>query len=208
MSFTSLKDSFTHALPLANGRDARLVVRRSGAPSPYGIAMHPLIRRLSLASLALFALAAAPVFAGGGKAYKKDIVGVAGGDPQFSTLVSALKAADLVETLKGQGPYTVFAPTNAAFAALPPGTLDDLMKPANKEQLRSVLLYHVVPGKVMAAQAMKLDRATTANGKTLRLDSSSGALRINDAARVTKADVPASNGVIHVIDAVLLPPKE
>lgn len=140
----------------------------------------------------------------GKAAGEKDIVDTAVAAGQFNTLAKALQAADLVDTLKGAGPFTVFAPTDEAFAKLPPGTLDDLLKPENKEKLRAVLTYHVVPGKVMAAQAMKLHSAKTVNGKELMIKTSGGKVMVNNAT-VTKADIKASNGVIHVIDTVLLP---
>jgi uncharacterized surface protein with fasciclin (FAS1) repeats len=130
-----------------------------------------------------------------------DIVDVAASDPQFSTLVTAIKAAGLVETLKGPGPFTVFAPTDAAFAKLPAGTVDSLL--ADKAALTKVLTYHVVAGRVDAAAAAQLTSATTVQGGGLAIDATNG-VTINGAT-VVAADVPASNGVIHVIDAVLLP---
>ena len=133
----------------------------------------------------------------------KTIVDVAAGNPDFSTLVTAVKAAGLVETLSGDGPFTVFAPTNEAFAKLPAGTVEDLLKPENKEKLVAVLTYHVVPGKVMAADVVKLDSAKTVNGKAVDIDTASG-VKV-DNATVTATDVAASNGVIHVIDTVILP---
>ncbi|MCS4502851.1 fasciclin domain-containing protein [Arhodomonas aquaeolei] len=134
-----------------------------------------------------------------------DIVDVATGAGQFQTLVTALKAADLVDTLRGEGPFTVFAPTDDAFAKLPEGTVDTLLEPANREKLRAILTYHVVPGMVMAGDAMAADSATTAQGGRLMLAVEDGTLRINDSASVVKADITASNGVIHVIDTVLMP---
>jgi uncharacterized surface protein with fasciclin (FAS1) repeats len=122
----------------------------------------------------------------------------------FNTLVSAVKAADLVETLKGPGPFTVFAPTDEAFAKLPAGTLETLLKPENKAKLRSILLYHVVAGKVTAPEVMKLNSAKTVEGQSIEIKAENGGVMVNDA-HVTKADILASNGVIHVIDAVLLP---
>ena len=138
------------------------------------------------------------------KADGKDIVDTAVAAGSFNTLAKALQAADLIDTLKGAGPFTVFAPTDEAFAKLPAGTLDDLLKPENKEKLKAILTYHVVPGKVMAAQAMKLKSAKTVNGKDVTIKTEGGKVLINDAT-VTKADITASNGVIHVIDTVLLP---
>lgn len=133
-----------------------------------------------------------------------DIVAVAASNADFSTLVAAVKAADLVDTLKGDGPYTVFAPTNAAFEALPEGTLDSLLQPDNQDQLRAILLYHVVAGKVTAADVVKLDAATTAGGDDVVITVENDQVNINDAT-VVATDVMASNGVIHVIDTVLLP---
>lgn len=133
-----------------------------------------------------------------------DIVAVAEGAGSFKTLVAALKAADLVDTLKGDGPFTVFAPTDEAFAKLPAGTVDDLLKPENKEKLKAVLTYHVVSGKVMASDAAKLTSAKTVQGQELTISATDGSVKINDAT-VSKADIGASNGVIHVIDTVVLP---
>ncbi|WP_061038371.1 fasciclin domain-containing protein [Vibrio coralliirubri] len=135
---------------------------------------------------------------------KKDIVDVAAENGSFNTLVAAVKAADLVETLKGDGPFTVFAPTDEAFAALPEGTVDMLLKPENKDKLIAVLTYHVVPGKIMASEVMKLDSAVTVQGEAVMVGIDHGNVMINKA-QVVMADVEASNGVIHVIDAVLLP---
>jgi len=132
-----------------------------------------------------------------------DIVDVAVGNGSFGTLVAAVQAAGLVETLKGEGPFTVFAPTDAAFAALPAGTVDDLLKPENKEKLTAILTYHVVSGKVTAADVVKLTSATTVNGQDVTIDATDG-VKINTAT-VIIPDVAADNGVIHAIDAVLLP---
>lgn len=134
----------------------------------------------------------------------KNIVETAVAAGQFNTLVAAVKAADLAETLSGPGPFTVFAPTDAAFAKLPKGTLDDLLKPENKAKLAGILTYHVVPGKVMAADiAGKKTDAKTVNGQALAIDATSG-VTVNGA-KVTTADVAADNGVIHIIDTVVLP---
>ena len=133
----------------------------------------------------------------------KDIVAVASGAGNFNTLVAAVKAAGLVETLEGPGPFTVFAPTDAAFEKLPKGTVEDLLKPENKEKLKSILTYHVVPGKVMAAN-VKTMKAKTVNGQELSVKVDGDAVTV-DKARVVKTDVPASNGVIHFIDAVVMP---
>ena len=138
-----------------------------------------------------------------------DIVDIAASNPNFSTLVAAVQAAGLVETLKGPGPFTVFAPTNDAFAALPAGTVDSLLLPENKGQLVSILTYHVVPGAVTSDQLIgqTIDVATV-QGQTVRVNGMGGkygaAVRVNDA-NVTSADIIATNGVIHVIDKVLLP---
>ena len=123
---------------------------------------------------------------------------------KFNTLVAAVKAAGLVDTLKGPGPFTVFAPTDEAFAKLPAGTVENLLKPENKEKLQQVLKYHVVAGKVMAKDVVKLSSAQTVEGKPIAVKTSGDKVMLNNAT-VTKADVPASNGVIHVIDTVLLP---
>lgn len=133
----------------------------------------------------------------------KDIVAVASSAGSFNTLVAAVKAAGLVETLQGAGPFTVFAPTDEAFAKLPKGTLEDLLKPENKSKLAAILTYHVVPGKVMAAD-VKTMKAKTVNGQELDVKASSSGVKINDA-KVVKTDIETSNGVIHVIDTVVLP---
>jgi uncharacterized surface protein with fasciclin (FAS1) repeats len=132
-----------------------------------------------------------------------DIVAVASGAGNFKTLVAAVKAAGLVETLQGKGPFTVFAPTDEAFAKLPAGTVEDLLKPENKEKLVAILTYHVLPAKVMAAD-VKTMMAKTVNGKELNIKVEDGKVTVNGA-NVIKADVAASNGVIHVIDTVLIP---
>ncbi len=138
---------------------------------------------------------------------KKDIVDTAMAAGSFETLATALKAAGLVETLKGEGPFTVFAPTDEAFAKLPAGTVDDLLKPENKEKLTKILTYHVVSGNVKADAAMKMSTATALSGDNIALMVKDDALYLNDA-KVIKADVEASNGVIHVIDTVLMPPTK
>jgi len=138
------------------------------------------------------------------KSYSKDIVDTAVKAGSFNTLVAAVKAADLVDTLKSEGPFTVFAPTDEAFAALPEGTVENLLKPENKDQLVAVLTYHVVPGKVMAADVVGLDEATTVQGGKVGIEVKDGNVMI-DGATVVTADVETSNGVIHVIDSVILP---
>jgi uncharacterized surface protein with fasciclin (FAS1) repeats len=132
------------------------------------------------------------------------IVEVAAGNSDFSTLVAAVKAAGLVDTLNSKGPFTVFAPTNAAFAKLPAGTVESLLKPENKDKLVAILTYHVVAGKVKAAEVVKLKSATTVNGKAVSIAAGHHGVKINDA-NVTATDIKASNGVIHVIDSVLIP---
>ncbi len=138
------------------------------------------------------------------KAQTKDIVDTAVAAGSFQTLAKALQAADLVTTLKGAGPFTVFAPTDEAFAKLPAGTLENLLKPENKAALQRILTYHVVPGKVMAADVVKLRSAKAVSGDTVTIATRNGGVTI-DNARVVKTDVVAGNGVIHVIDAVILP---
>jgi len=134
-----------------------------------------------------------------------DIVDVASGNGDFETLVAAVKAAGLVETLKGDGPFTVFAPTDEAFAKLPAGTLENLLKPENRDQLTRILTFHVVPGRVTSDQlAGKQTQAGTAEGQSLNIDASGAGVMVQQA-MVTAADIPASNGVIHVIDTVLIP---
>ena len=137
----------------------------------------------------------------------KDIVDTAAGAGSFDTLVAAVQAADLVGTLKGDGPYTVFAPTDAAFAKLPDGTVETLLKPENRDQLVSILTYHVVPGKVTSGDiAGKRVQPETVQGANLNVDATDGGVKVNTAS-VTTADIMTSNGVIHVIDSVLMPPK-
>jgi uncharacterized surface protein with fasciclin (FAS1) repeats len=123
---------------------------------------------------------------------------------EFNTLVAAVKAAELVDALKGTGPFTVFAPTDEAFAKLPPGTLESLLKPENKEKLQKILTYHVVPGKVMARDVVKIGSAKTLEGASVTINAGESGVMVNGA-KVTKTDIAASNGVIHVVDAVLIP---
>jgi transforming growth factor-beta-induced protein len=136
-------------------------------------------------------------------AASKDIVDTAVSAGSFNTLVAALKAADLVDTLRGKGPFTVFAPTDEAFGKLPAGTVESLLKPENKGKLQSILTYHVVPGKVMAAQVVNLKSAKTVNGQEVTISTTDG-VKV-DGAKVVKTDIETSNGVIHVIDSVILP---
>jgi uncharacterized surface protein with fasciclin (FAS1) repeats len=157
----------------------------------------------SLARVAAFT-AALFLSATGAKAMEKDIVDTAVAAGSFSTLVTAVKAAGLVETLKSKGPFTVFAPTDEAFAKLPKGTLENLLKPENKDKLVAVLTYHVLLGKVMASDiaGKKMD-VPTVQGSKVAVDATSGVTV--DKANVVKADIATSNGVIHVIDTVILP---
>ena len=163
---------------------------------------------LSLVGLAVTPAALAGGHTGAGAAPKAaDIVDTAVAAGSFNTLVAAVKAAGLVDALKGPGPLTVFAPTDAAFAALPAGTLDDLLKPENKEKLKGILLYHVVSGKVMSTDLKGTVKPATLQGATLTIVAGASGVTVNGA-KVTKADIGASNGVIHVIDAVVLPPAK
>jgi uncharacterized surface protein with fasciclin (FAS1) repeats len=161
------------------------------------------IAKLAIAALTVVGLTVGAISA---RAANPDIVDTAVAAGDFKTLAAALDAAGLVETLKGPGPFTVFAPTDEAFAKLPAGTVENLLKPENKDQLIAILTYHVVPGTVMAADVVKLDEAKTVNGEMLTVTTDGGNVMINDA-KVTAADIPASNGVIHVIDRVILPPN-
>ena len=156
-----------------------------------------MIRRTFLALTTAMALSA-PVFAA-----DKDIVDTAIDAGSFTTLVAAVQAAGLVDTLKSEGPFTVFAPTDAAFAALPAGTVEDLLKPENKDKLVSILTYHVLPGKVMSGDLSEGLKAATVQGSEVTVTLADGAKV--DGATISAADIAASNGVIHVIDAVILP---
>jgi len=155
--------------------------------------------RFAVTTALLLATAVAPL-----RAQHADVIRTARDAGQFATLLAAVEAAGLTSTLRGDGPFTVFAPTDEAFRKLPAGTVENLLKPENRDQLRAVLLYHVVPGRVPASAARELTRATTVEGRAIRIAASGNALRINNST-VVKADVGASNGVIHVIDAVLMP---
>ena len=166
--------------------------------------MQHLISKTVVAIIATLGVALA-ANAGHHKSEKKaDIVDTAVAAGQFGTLAAALEAADLVNTLKGEGPFTVFAPTDEAFAKLPSGTVEHLLKPENRDELTAILTYHVVPGKVYAADVVKLDSATTVNGADITIRTNDNGVNVDDA-RVIKTDVGASNGVIHVIDTVILP---
>ena len=155
--------------------------------------------RKNLLAVAAAAALAVPAFAGS----SKDIVDTAVSAGSFETLVAAVQAADLVDTLKGDGPFTVFAPTDEAFAALPEGTVAELLKPENKDQLTAILTYHVVPGKVMSGDLSNNMMATTVQGSDVTIMTEGGVMV--QGASVVSADVEASNGVIHVIDKVILP---
>jgi uncharacterized surface protein with fasciclin (FAS1) repeats len=160
-----------------------------------------MFRRTFLTATAVLGLTATSAFSMG---HSKDIVDTAVAAGSFGTLVAAVEAAGLVETLKGDGPFTVFAPTDEAFAALPDGTVESLLMPENKDQLVAILTYHVIPGKVMAADIAGQSMAVeTVNGAAAAIDATDGVMI--DGANVIQADVEASNGVIHVIDAVILP---
>jgi uncharacterized surface protein with fasciclin (FAS1) repeats len=175
-----------------------------------------LTRTLAVCTLLAFAAAAAvPVQAQekdetAAMKEKADIVQTAQNAKGFDTLVTALKAADLADALKGKGPFTVFAPTDDAFAALPEGALDNLLKPANKAELQTILRYHVVEGTVMAKDVTAMKEAKTLAGSKFGIKTKDGTVRLTgeNQATVTKTDIKASNGVIHVIDAVLMPPSE
>ena len=163
------------------------------------------MRRFGLGLLVAL-VAAVPCLADCGTC-DKTIVEVAVGSDNFKTLVAAVKAADLVDTLSGEGPFTVFAPTDEAFAKLPKGTVEELVKPENKKKLASILTYHVVAGKVMAADVVKLKSAETVQGRKVRIRVKDGKVMVNRA-NVVKTDIVCKNGVIHVIDAVILPPEK
>lgn len=135
-----------------------------------------------------------------------DIVDIAVANGSFTTLVAAVQAAGLVDTLKGDGPFTVFAPTDEAFAKLPAGTVESLLLPENKDQLVSILTYHVVAGRVPASEVVTLSNAATVNGSTVDIADSNGVVTVNNAT-VTATDIEASNGLVHVVDTVLLPPS-
>jgi uncharacterized surface protein with fasciclin (FAS1) repeats len=159
-----------------------------------------MIRRTFISLATVASITGTTALAGG---HSKDIVDTAVEAGSFETLVAAVQAAGLVETLKGEGPFTVFAPTDEAFAALPEGTVESLLQPENKDQLIAVLTYHVVPGKVMSTDLSDGMTATTVQGGDITIDLSDG-VKINEAS-VVNADIETSNGVIHVIDTVILP---
>lgn len=161
--------------------------------------MNRIVRSTVLTAVALAALAIAPL-----RAADKDIVDTAVAAGNFKTLAAALQAAGLVDTLKGKGPFTVFAPTDEAFAKLPAGTVENLLKPENKAKLVAILTYHVVPGNVKAAEVVKMTSAKTVQGGSVKISAMDGKVMV-DNAHVVKTDIAASNGVIHVIDTVIMP---
>ena len=161
-----------------------------------------MFRKTTLALTAATAMLATSAFAG---SMQKDIVDTAVEAGSFETLVAAVQAADLVDTLKGEGPFTVFAPTDEAFAALPEGTVENLLLPENQDQLVAILTYHVVPGKVMSTDLTDDMEAATVQGSNITIDLDDGVMIEN--ASVVTADIETSNGVIHVIDSVILPPE-
>ncbi|EMB17583.1 fasciclin domain-containing protein [Rhodopirellula europaea] len=164
------------------------------------------MKKIILAALALFVLPATVQADHHNETSKKNIVETAVA-AKFNTLVAAVKAGGLVETLSGEGPFTVFAPTDEAFEKLPEGTLESLLKPENKDQLVAILKYHVVAGKVPAKTVVTLDSAETLGGK-VSIEVKDGTVMLNDKTKVVKTDVMTSNGIIHVIDSVLLPPSK
>lgn len=163
--------------------------------------------RTKLAGMIAGTITALTIGAAGAQAQEADIVDTAVAAGQFTTLAAALEAAGLVETLKGAGPFTVFAPTDAAFAKLPAGTVETLLMPENREQLTAILTYHVIPAALPAAEVVKFDEAKTVNGANLAIEVNGAAVMVDDA-NVTATDIMATNGVIHVIDAVVMPPAE
>jgi uncharacterized surface protein with fasciclin (FAS1) repeats len=163
----------------------------------------PMFRCMSVALATTIALAGLSATTSAADPAKKDIVDTAVAAGSFKTLAAALEAGGLIETLKGKGPFTVFAPTDEAFAKLPEGTVDSLLQPENRAKLVAILKYHVVAGSVASGEVVKLKTAKTVNGQEVRIDATKG-VKVNDAT-VVKADIQASNGVIHVIDTVLMP---
>jgi uncharacterized surface protein with fasciclin (FAS1) repeats len=163
-----------------------------------------LVAALAFCGLAMGATVATAEHHKDAEMKQADIVHVAAGNEDFSTLVAAIQAAGLVDALTGEGPFTVFAPTNEAFAKLPAGTVEELLKPESKDKLVAILTYHVVAGKVVAADVVTLTEATTLEGSTVAISASEAGVKVNDA-NVIATDIEASNGVIHVIDTVLIP---
>jgi uncharacterized surface protein with fasciclin (FAS1) repeats len=168
---------------------------------------HRISTLVALAAIIGFAAPASAQYMSSSRGYEKDIVETAVSAGSFQTLVAAVQAAGLVETLKGEGPFTVFAPTDEAFAKLPAGTVEELLRPENRDQLVAILTYHVVPGKLMAEEVVQLESAESAQGQSVRFSVKDGGAYIDDA-RIITTDIEASNGVIHVIDSVILPQSE
>lgn len=170
---------------------------------------HPLMRSITTLVM-LLVLTAGTAFAQEAESDQPDIVETAINAGGFDTLVTALQEAELVSTLKGEGPFTVFAPTDEAFAALPDGTLESLLQPENRDQLVSILTYHVVPNRVMASDVTQLEQANTVAGPPINIQVNGGTVTLmgENSAQVVQTDIEASNGVIHVIDTVLMPPAE
>lgn len=178
---------------------SRVMVKLAGS-----VAVVSLMSLVILANWGYGACGDSTCDAEGQKAEGKDIVDTAVAAGSFKTLATALTEAELVETLKGKGPFTVFAPTDKAFGKLPEGTIKELLKPENRKKLTGILTYHVVPGKVMAADVVELEKAKTVQGSNVKIEVREGKVYI-DKARVVKPDIECTNGVIHVIDGVLLP---
>lgn len=168
---------------------------------------HKLTAMMSAVAVTALAMPAMAAHHEGEHDEAKNIVETAMASDSFETLTAAVKAAGLAEALQGEGPFTVFAPTDEAFEALPEGTLESLLKPENKEKLVAILKYHVVSGKVMAEKAMTLTEAETLNGQKVAIEKKDDGLYVGGA-KVVKPDVGASNGVIHAVDSVILPPEE
>jgi uncharacterized surface protein with fasciclin (FAS1) repeats len=168
--------------------------------------IHRISTFVALVAIIAFAAPASAQYMSSSR-YEKDIVETAVSAGTFQTLVAAVQAAGLVETLQGDGPFTVFAPTDEAFAKLPAGTVEELLKEENREQLIAILTYHVVPGKLVAEEVVKMESAETAQGQSVRFSLKDGGAYI-DGARIIETDIMASNGVIHVIDSVILPKGE
>jgi uncharacterized surface protein with fasciclin (FAS1) repeats len=169
--------------------------------------------KIATLALAMFvavalSLATKPAVADKSVVKDKDIIDTAVGAGSFNTLAAALQAGGLIDTLKGEGPFTVFAPTDEAFSKLPAGTVESLLKPENKDKLVEILTYHVVAGKVMAKDVVGLSSAKTVQGKNIMIEVKDGKVMLNGAATVIKTDINCTNGVIHVIDSVILPPQQ
>jgi len=164
-------------------------------------------KTFKITAVLMMALLTVVAYAGGSYKKKQDIVDTAIAAGSFNTLVAAIKAAGLVDTLKGKGPFTVFAPTDEAFAKLPAGTVENLLKPENKDQLAAILTYHVVSGKVKAKNVVNMTSATTVEGSDITIAVKDGTVVLNDDSQVINTDIKTSNGLIHVIDTVIMPPS-